>query len=474
MEASSYRAVLNYRNYIAVHRELVKKIGPAKAIFLTEMIKKEDDLAQQGMLAPDGSFYFLLTDIQENTGFSYDQITAYSKALKDMKIMAFERRGQPPKNFYKIDYEELEKLLRPEVRQSPSPNSQDSEIGIPQEAEFVLNTDSQKNESQSEQYDLIRSTDAEASSSPSGSKKKGPELKEEMKQLFLEVLPAGEFTNRPIEEGKPVAKLYLEVQRFLTLLPDPKAFAHAYELDQEWLTKEKIDLNYFEGRAVEPLVRRAAKRFALMRKVGYEPEKKSALTKYIQDFFYNPQQKKSWFLFCCFHEPVEINRSNKDLADLADDDRAMILRHKPDAWSEKDFLLKAVKLLKWYRKVASDLQVYNYYMTDAVTPWQTRFSDFDTFLGVIDEYSKTWKEWTIGNFGLNNGTWDYFVKWCRDTFKVELDPSPTEVKEAMKAKEREDRRSKEREADRGEPDSEVAERQSQIREELLAELGENG
>ncbi len=320
---------------------------------------------------------------------------------------------------------------------------------------------------------LSKDSSNKASDEALESPEKVKDLQPWVKTLIQEVLPLGEFRNRLFVEGREPAKFYFEiVQKFLVLLMKPDQLIRSFPFDDDWIRDEKIDLDWFSSRLVEPVVRRAVKRLSLMRQHGYEPENKKVLPIYIQDFFYNPQQKKSWFLFCCFHEPVEINRANKDLADLADDDRAMILKHKPDDWSEKDFLLKAVKLLKWYRKVAPDLQVYNYYVTDAVTPWQTRFSDFNSFLGVIDEYSKTWKEWTIGNFGLNNGTWDYFVKWCRDTFKVELDPSPTEVKEAMKAKEREDRRSKEREADRGEPDTEVAERQSKIREELLAELGE--
>jgi len=537
MSESLYRRILNEGNFVGVRKEFIKELGASQAVLLSELIKKENDLAVSHMLSSDGLFYFLVSDIQECLAYSVDKIYLHIKAFESLGVLTIHRRGQPPKNWYKLNYDKIVEIINnsdeededakkelsndnriawnvwnsahPEdpiypgsrccihhkdlnhennelsnlqkmtvsdhsklhasLRKKKYSDSENPPITTEEKSRFVLKNESIEDQNILEQYDLVRSTDAEASNSPPG-KKKSPELKEEMKQLFLEVLPAGEFTNRPIEEGKPVAKLYLEVQRFLTLLPDPKAFAHAYEFDQEWMTKEKIDLNYFEGRAIEPLVRRAAKRFALMRKVGYEPEKKSILTKYIQDFFYNSQQKKSWFLFCCFHEPVEINRANKDLADLAGDDRAMILKHKPADWSEKDFLLKAVKLLKWYRKTVSDLQVYNYYITDGVTPWQTRFSDFDSFLGVIDEYSKTWKEWTIGNFGLNNGTWDYFVKWCRDTFKVELDPSLTEVKEAMKMKEREDKRSRDREVSREEPDSEVEARQSKIRDELLAEL----
>lgn len=538
MSYSLYRTLLNSTNYVMVSREFVKKLGATRAIVLTELIKKEDALIHLGQMSDDGSFYYMSTEMQENTSFSYDQITAHLKALKDLGVISYERRGQPPKNWFRINKDMIETLLEPvleeddleekdnlyensearrvwndahpddkvligsgyvvhhkdldhtnnalenlqkmtktdhtilhnALRKNRSSKTGESGITTPESSGLVSDkNESIKNDSILNQNDLLRSTDAEASSPP---EKKRPELKEEMKQLFLEVLPLGEFTNRPIQEGKPVSQLYLDTARFLSLLPDPKAFAHAYVFDDEWMKKEKIDLNYFEGRAIEPLVRRAVKRFALMRKVGYEPEKKSALTRYLQDFFYNPAQKKSWFLFCCFHEPVEINRANKDLGELADEDREVLLRHKQPDWSEKDYLLKAVRLLKWYRKNAEDLQVYNYYVTDATTFWQTRFSDIDSLLNVIDEYSKTWKEWTIGNFGMNNGTWEYFLKWCRDTFKVELDPSPAEVAEARKIKEREDKRSKARDAAREPEDATVAARRDQIRDELLAGLEE--
>lgn len=498
MEGEMYRTILSYRNYIAVHREFIKKLGPAKAILLTELIKKEDDIVYQGMLEEDGSFYFLLSDIQETTGFSYEQISTYTHSLMNTGLLSIKRRGQPHRNYYKINYKEVEKILtseKPRGKTPESSNSGKSEIGnegnsqyrkiaIYEKEKLVLNNNSQYNNSQ---LATISSIQDATHSSKEGSEEplkaseetyqqeikspgKKQMLKDDIKQLLLEILPLGEFTNRPPQDDKPVAKLYLDVQRFLTLLPDPEALSHAYVFDKEWLEKEKIDLEFFRGRAIEPLVRRAVKRFAMMRKVGYAPEKKGILTKYVQDFFYNPSQKKSWFLYCCFHEPVEV--SHKPIFDISDEEKDILLKHKRPDWSEKDYLVKAVKLLKWYKKNYEGLELYNYYVMDSMTFWQTKFSDIDSFLSVIDEYSKTWKEWTIGNFGVNNGTWDYFVKWCRDTFQVELDVSVAEVEGARKIKNREDKKTKSFVENRKSEDEEVEARRNQIKAELLAELGE--
>jgi hypothetical protein len=252
----------------------------------------------------------------------------------------------------------------------------------------------------------------------------------------------------------------------------PEELQHKFYLDQKWLHEKEIDLTWFSGRLVEPLVRRAVSRFALMRKQGYEPDNKKLLPIYFQDFLYNSQQKKSWFLFCCFHEPVEVNYSDKVVLELNDFDRSILLQHKHIDWSEKAYLSRAVKLLNWYKKNVQNLQIYNCHITDAMTFWQTRFSDIASFLDVIDEYSKTWKEWTIGNFGIGNSTWEYFIRWCRETYGVELDPSPTEIVNAKKIKEREDKRAKAKDDSRLPESVQVGVRRDQLRDELLAELKE--
>ena len=295
----------------------------------------------------------------------------------------------------------------------------------------------------------------------------GGALRPEIRDLILEVLPLGGFTNRPPEEGKPVAKLYQEVQTFLTLLADPAEFTRAYELDPEWLHKNNIDLKDFKDKALEPRVRRAAKRFALMRKEGYEPQNKSVLKPYIQNFFYNRAAQKSWFLYCHFNEPRTVAQGNagRAAATLSAEERELTLKYKRDGWDEHQYLAKAAGLLAWYRECGEDARVFNYFVRDSMTPWCHHFGSFAALLMTIDEYAKGWSDWKLGNFGRGNKTWIRFLDWCRTKHNVELEPPPNRVKEAMEMQ----RQSLKDESER---EREYAKEEEEFRREMLGEEDE--
>ena len=286
-----------------------------------------------------------------------------------------------------------------------------------------------------------------------------------MKTLFREVLPLGGFTNKPIEDDKPVAKLYLDAQAFLTLLvTSPQAFAHKYDLDAKWMAAAKIDLDYFKGRAIEPLLRRAAKRFAMMRLPEYDPPQKSTMTTYLMDFLYNRQQCKSWFLFCVFNEPVRVG---PEVLNMTEEDKALLLKHKKADWNESVYLNKGAKLLEWYRANIEGLTVYNTYVMDAMAMWYEKFGTFSLLLDSIDAYSQTWDHWTPGHFGVHNKTWDCFVKWVKQTWKLEIDPDPQDVKAAFAQKKDEDAARKRDEVEHKAQNDEFIEAQRRYRKEVL-------
>ena len=289
-------------------------------------------------------------------------------------------------------------------------------------------------------------------------------LRPEVRELILEVLALGEFTNRPPEVDKPVAKLYQEVQKFLTLLANPAEFARAYELDPEWLRKNNIDLKDFKDKALEPRVRRAAKRFAQMRKEGYEPQNKSVLTPYIQNFFYNRVAHKSWFLYCHFTEPQTVAQGNasRAVATLSEEERELVLKHRREGWDESQYLAKAAGLLAWYRECGEGVRVFNFYMRDSIQPWRDHFGSFSSLLRTIDEYAQGWSDWKLGNFGRGNKTWARFLDWCRTKHNVELEPPPNRIREALALqaahfKEQADEDRKRREEEEGVPDAEDVE-----------------
>ena len=111
MEVSLYRKILNDGNFIGVRREFIKTLGPSYAILLSELIKKENDLASSHMLSDEGFFYFLSMDIQEDIGYSSDKISSHIKSFETMGILETVRRGQPPRNWYKLDYNRIIQLI---------------------------------------------------------------------------------------------------------------------------------------------------------------------------------------------------------------------------------------------------------------------------------------------------------------------------------------------------------------------------
>jgi len=301
---------------------------------------------------------------------------------------------------------------------------------------IVLNTQMDSAKHTNVTTDVLRTDSKQSSIESFGLKNSSPEkknmLRNEIKELLLEVLPLGGFTNRPPSADKPVPKLFLEAQAFLTLLPRPRVLVREYAFDPKWVKDSNIDFKWFEGRPVEPLVRKAVKRFATMRVEGYEPERKDILNKSINDFFYNKGAQKSWFLYCVFNEPKLVRGEGrmKGCVDLSEEERSVLLSHKRKEWGESEYLVKASSLLAWYKKNEKDLVAYNYYVKDHVQTWKEKFATIDKFLTTIDEFARSWEGWRLGNFGQGNKTWSRFVTWCLQEFDVVLDLTVEEIKSA--------------------------------------------
>jgi DNA-binding PadR family transcriptional regulator len=324
---SLYLGVQKYNDYLIVHRGFIRRFGPAGAIVFTEILRKERDLANSGKLPPDRWFYFLQEKISETTGLSTNQVADYIKKFQGQALIQIERRGNPAKNYYRLNQEEVENLLELEKGNtgisSPESGGQKPhkvEISSPTKLGTILHNDLSNNDLNKNKYrsaledalpgDAVASLELGQNQVPE-KRSPGETKTRRMKKGYLELLrdatARGAFANRlPDDASKPATKRLLDAQEFLVLLEKPMMFGHKYEFDDAWFTENKIDLGYFKGKTREELfeiVRMAVDRFAKMRMEGYRPYNKEYLTTDIGEFFYHSIQKKSWFLVCVFNEP---------------------------------------------------------------------------------------------------------------------------------------------------------------------------
>ena len=292
----------------------------------------------------------------------------------------------------------------------------------------------------------------------------------EYKEMLRDALRLGGFRNRlPEDETREVPKLFLRAERFLRALRRG-TLLEEYKFDERWLEKNRFDLSVFTEEDIPGLVHRAARRYGMMREEGYWPPVKNTLTRDIDVFFFHPETRKSMFLYCVFNrvKPLGDAAAGTQI-DLAEEDRQLIMAHKPASWPEREYVVRAADLLAWYAENQESLRVYNYYAMDTVQAWKERFSTFEHLLETVDAYSKTWSGWTLGNFGRGNKTWVRFLDWCRKTYKIELDPSLDGIKVAMDMQERERKKQKEKEEEHRREREDLEEKIEKTRKKFLGE-----
>ena len=100
---------MNGNGSINYNKTIAKEYGMYAAILLGVLCYKYDYWIEKGQLTEDGYFFVTQEDIEEETGLSeYMQ----REALKKLGgIVSVSKRDMPKKNYYKIDYDLLLKVL---------------------------------------------------------------------------------------------------------------------------------------------------------------------------------------------------------------------------------------------------------------------------------------------------------------------------------------------------------------------------
>lgn len=98
-------------DYLMVSKPILKLVGQDAAIWIADVFSKFNYFEKRGMLEEDGTFFNTQENIQKDTQISFYNQSMAVKKLKEMGIIDVTRKGIPPKNYYKFNFDTLTELL---------------------------------------------------------------------------------------------------------------------------------------------------------------------------------------------------------------------------------------------------------------------------------------------------------------------------------------------------------------------------
>ena len=93
--------------YTMVNHDMVKKLDLGAAYWLCEIISWMRYLKKKKRVDEDGWFYYTQEHLEKKIGISSQRQNRIIKKLKSTGIIDVKRKGLPPRNYFKINYEKL-------------------------------------------------------------------------------------------------------------------------------------------------------------------------------------------------------------------------------------------------------------------------------------------------------------------------------------------------------------------------------
>lgn len=106
MERNSIKQLLMSSNYFILNKQLVKALGIETAFLLSALVEADDQLADE-----EGWFYQTSKTIEDITGLSNYKQSLGIERLIELGVLEQVNKGIPMKRYFKISYEEIQKLL---------------------------------------------------------------------------------------------------------------------------------------------------------------------------------------------------------------------------------------------------------------------------------------------------------------------------------------------------------------------------
>ena len=101
--------LLSSTAFLVLNKQLAKQIGLHEAVLLADLISKEEYFIANGMT--DGWFFNTLDNIEADTTLTPFMQRKCLKTLKKHKIIEVKRKGVPAKNYFKINEQQVVKIL---------------------------------------------------------------------------------------------------------------------------------------------------------------------------------------------------------------------------------------------------------------------------------------------------------------------------------------------------------------------------
>ena len=101
--------LLSSSAFIIFNKELARKVGLKEAILLADLISKEEYFIANGMT--DGWFFNTEANIEKDTTLTPYQQRKCLKTLKTRLVLETKRKGIPAKQYFKINEQQVIKLL---------------------------------------------------------------------------------------------------------------------------------------------------------------------------------------------------------------------------------------------------------------------------------------------------------------------------------------------------------------------------
>ena len=93
--------------FLIVNKNLLKAWGPAKTVFLENLIDKYKYWVDRRMIQPDGSFFLTHEDQCKQTGLGEHQVRECKREFINMGVLHTKMKGLPAKEYYRIDFSKL-------------------------------------------------------------------------------------------------------------------------------------------------------------------------------------------------------------------------------------------------------------------------------------------------------------------------------------------------------------------------------
>ncbi len=102
--------LLSSTAFIVLNKNLARRVGINCAVYLSDLISKEEYFISQGMT--DGWFYNTEDNIERDTTLTPYQQRKCLKTLKNEEFIKVKRKGIPAKQFFKINEEQVINFLK--------------------------------------------------------------------------------------------------------------------------------------------------------------------------------------------------------------------------------------------------------------------------------------------------------------------------------------------------------------------------